>query len=145
MRPLALAGRLGADIPTRASSRTPSTGGGEVRHPNSLAWGAVVGYSLPYLQAHVKDLGLPSPLNGMVPLVELDLHTALDRGQSGLTTGTTNLGAVWIGNRVQIGVETVVPINERSGKNVGIRAFVRFDLDRVLGERAGRPLFGQEN
>jgi len=145
LRPLALAGRLGADIPTRASSRTPSAGGGEVRHPNSLAWGAVVGYSRPYLQAHVKDLGLPSPLNGMVPLVELDLHTALDRGQSGLTTGTTNLGAVWIGNRVQIGVETVVPINERSGKNVGIRAFVRFDLDRVLGERAGRPLFGQEN
>jgi hypothetical protein len=141
-RPLVLAGRLGADIPTRASSRTAD--GGEVRHPNSLAWGAVVEYSLPYLQAYVKDLGLPLPLNRMVPLAELDLHTALDRGESGRTTGTMNLGAVWIGHWVQIGIETVVPVNERSGKNVGIRAFVRFDLDRVLGERAGRPLFGQE-
>jgi len=144
-RPLVLAGRLGADIPTRASSQTASTGGGEVRHPNSLAWGALVGYSLPYLQAYVKDLRLPSPLNGMVPLAELDLHTAVDRGESGRTTGTTNLGAVWVGNWVQIGVEIVVPFNERSGKNVGARAFVRFDLDRVLGERAGRPLFGPEN
>ena len=116
-----------------------------MRHPNSLAWGALVGYSLPYLQAYVKDLGLPAPLDGIVALAELDLHTALDRGQSGRTTGTTNIGAVWIGKGIQIGIETVVPVNERSGKNVGIRGFVRFDLDRVLGERAGRPLFGQEN
>ncbi len=72
-----------------------------MRHPNSLAWGALVGYSLPYLQASVKDLGLPSPLDGMVALAELDLRTALDRGQSGRTTGTMNLGAVWIGNWVQ--------------------------------------------
>ena len=143
LRPLVLAGRLGADIPSRARSRTAD--GDEVRHPNSLAWGALVGYSLPYLQAYVKDLGLPAPLDGIVALAELDLHTALDRGQSGRTTGTTNIGAVWIGKGIQIGLETVVPVNERSGKNVGIRGFVRFDLDRVLGERAGRPLFGQEN
>ena len=140
-RPLVLAGRLGADIPTRASSRS-STDIGEGRHPNSLAWGAVVAYSLPYLQAHVKDLNLPAPLDSMVPLAELDLHTGLDRGQSGRTTGTTNLGAVWVGNGIQIGVEAIVPVNERSGKNVGVRGFVRFDLDRVLGERAAQPVFG---
>src|SRR6059036_3718769 len=139
-KPLVVAGRLGADIPTRASSRPVSAGGEEVRHPNTLAWGAVVAYSVPYLMTSVANQNLPVPLNGLVPLVELDLRTGLDRGQSGRTTGTANLGAVWVGKRVQIGVETVVPINERSGKNVGIR-FVRFDLDLILGERAGRPIF----
>jgi len=145
LKPLVVAGRLGADVPTRASSRPVSGGSEEVRHPNMLAWGGVVGYSVPYLVASVTNLDVPVPLNGMVPLIELDLRTGLDRGQSGRTTGTANVGAVWVGKRVQIGVETVVPINERSGKNVGVRGFVRFDLDLVLGERAGRPLFGPEN
>jgi len=144
-RPLAVAGRLGADIPTRASSRPVTAGGAEVRHPDTIAWGVVAEYSLPYLMTSTTNLNLPAPLNGLVPLVELDLRTGLDRGQSGRTTGTTNVGAVWIGKRIRIGVETVVPINERSGKNVGIRGFVRFDLDLVLGERAGRPLFGPDH
>src|SRR5262249_15543265 len=144
-KPLFVAGRLGADLPTRASSRPVSGGSDEVRHRNMLAWGGVVGYSVPYLVASVTNLDVPVPLNGMVPLIELDLRTGLDRGQSGRTTGTANLGAVWVGKRIQIGVETVVPINERSGKNVGVRGFVRFDLDLVLGERAGRPLFGPDD
>jgi len=144
-KPLFVAGRLGADLPTRAISRSVSAGGEEVRHPNMLAWSGVVGYSVPYLIASVTNLDVPVPLNGMVPLIELDLRTGLDRGQSGRTTGTVNLGAVWVGKRIQIGVETVVPINERSGKNVGVRGFVRFDLDLVLGERAGRPLFGPDD
>ena len=64
----------------------------------------------------MKDLNLPAPLDSMVPLAELDLHTGLDRGQSGRTTGTTNLGAVWVGNGIQIGVEAIVPVNERSDR-----------------------------
>lgn len=142
-RPLAIAGLLGADIPTRSSSRTVRAETGEVSvHPDIFKGGVLLEYSLLYLQSFVKDLGLPPLLGRLIPLAEMDFQTALDRGASGKTTGTANAGAVWIGKGVQIGLEVVVPINERSGKNVGVRAFVRFDLDQILGERAGRPIFG---
>ena len=130
-RPFALVGALGIGIPSRA------------RHPNTLRLGAVVEYSLPYLDSVVKDLGLAPPLNRMVPLTEIDLQTSLDRGARGTTVGTANPGVVWIGTRIQIGVEAVIPVNELSGKGVGVRAFVRFDLEAIFGERLGRPLFGE--
>jgi hypothetical protein len=143
-KPFAIAGLLGASIPTSAYTRTRS--GNEVTiepHPDLLNWGVVIEYSLLYLQSYVRDLGLPPPLDHMIPLAELDFQTALDRGAAGRTTGTTNLGVVWAGTRVQMGVEAVVPVNERSGKNVGIRGFIRIlDIGEVFGGRLGRPPFG---
>jgi hypothetical protein len=142
-KPFALAGLLGASLPTRAHTRTLN--GNEstiVPHPDHLKWGVVIEYSLLYFQSHVRDLGLPTPLDRMVPLAELDFRTAVDRGAAGRTVGTANVGVVWVGTSVQIGVEAVVPVNERSGKNVGVRAFLRIGLDELFGGRLGRPLFG---
>ncbi len=130
LKPLAMTGALGARLPTRVST------------PNLLQWGFVVEYSLLYLQSFVREVGLPRPFNRMVPLVEMDFQTALDRGSAGKTTGTANPGAVWVGESLQIGVEAVLPINERTGQNVGVRAFVRISLDEIFGGRLGRPLFG---
>jgi hypothetical protein len=114
-----------------------------VPHPDLLNWGIVIEYSLLYLQSYVRNLGLPPPLGRMIPLAELDFQTAVDRGTAGRTTGTTNVGVVWAGTRVQMGVEAVVPVNERSGKNVGVRGFVRIlDIGEVFGGRLGRPFFG---
>ena len=143
-KPFALAGLLGASIPTSPHTRTFS--GSEVTivpHPDLLNWGVVIEYSLFYLQSYVRDFGLPPPLDRMIPLTELDFQTAVDRGAAGRTTGTTNVGVVWAGTSVQMGVEAVVPINERSGKNVGVRAFIRIlDIGELFGGRLGRPLFG---
>ena len=142
-KPFAVAGLLGLALPTRASSCDISGDTGEVsvrRHPNILKWGLVLEYSLPYLESVVTDRGLPSLLNHLVPLVEMDLQPALDRGGGGKTIGTANAGAVWVGQSIQIGVEAVVPVNERTGKNVGVRGFIKFDLN-ILGEGAGRPIF----
>jgi hypothetical protein len=144
-KPFALTGLLGASIPTSAYTRTRS--GNEVTiepHPDLLNWGVVIEYSLLYLQSYVRDLGLPPPLDNMIPLAELAFQTAVDRGAAGRTTGSANVGVVWAGTRVQLGVEAVVPVNERSGKNVGIRAFLRiFDLGDLFGGRLARPLFGE--
>ena len=141
-KPLAVSGLLGANIPTGASSRTVGDRVVSEAHPDVVEWGVLFAYSVPYLQSFVKDIRLPRPLGQLVPLAEFDFQTALDRGARGRTTGTANAGAVWVGKSVQVGLEAVVPINERSGTNVGLRAFVRFDLDRVLGGRAARPVFG---
>ena len=62
------------------------------------------------------------------PDLRADL-SALDRGGGGKTTGTVNPGA---GETIQIGIEGVFPINDRTGKHGGVRACLRVDLDPLL-------------
>jgi hypothetical protein len=84
LRPLAVTGQVGAE--------TPLGSGNADLEPNTLRWGVVLQYSIPYLQSYVRNLGLPQPLRGLIPLVELDVATPLDRGQAGRTVGTVNPG-----------------------------------------------------
>ena len=148
LKPLALTGSAGVAIPTRSRTRTVTVEGGEVeeeieRHPHLLQWGFALEYSLPYLTSFVRDVGLPSFFRRLIPLVEVELQTPLDRGQGGRTTGTVNPGIIWAGRFFQVGVEAVVPINERTGKNVGVRAMLHFFLDDLFPTSFGRPLFGK--
>ena len=148
LKPFALTGLVGLAIPTRAKSRTVKVDGDEVeveieRHPNVVKWGFALEYSLPYLTSYVRDPGLPSFMRRLIPLVELELETPIDRGQGGLTTGTVNPGIIWAGRFFQVGVEAVFPINERSGKNVGVRGMLHFFLDDLFPTSIGRPLFGR--
>lgn len=148
LKPLALTGLVGLEIPTRSSTRTVKVDGDEVeeeieRHAHVLKWGFALEYSLPYLTSFVRDPGLPSFFRSLIPLVEVELQTPLDRGQGGHTTGTVNPGIIWAGRFFQVGVEAVVPINERTGKNVGVRAMLHFFLDDLFPTSFGRPLFGK--
>lgn len=148
VRPLAVTGLFGIDIPTRASTRTITlTEDGDVnvereRHPNVLRWGFTVQYSLQYLQSFVRDVGLPAPFNRLIPLVEVAFETPLDRGQAGRTTGTVNPGFIWAGRAFQVGIEAVIPTNDRTGRNVGVRGVLHFFLDDLFPNSIGRPLFG---
>jgi hypothetical protein len=103
-------------------------------------WGFAVEYSLPYLQQFVKDVGWPAIIKGLIPLVEIDINNPLDRGFAGKTTGTVSPGIIWVSKYFQLGVEAVVPINERTSKNVGIRGQVHFFLDDVSPTTMGRPI-----
>jgi len=75
----------------------------------------------------------------MIPIVEVSMSTALDRGQSG-TTGTINPGVLWAGQRMQLGIEAVIPVNGRSGNSVGVLAQLHFFLDDLFPQTIGRPL-----
>jgi len=74
--------------------------------------------------------------------VEFALETPLNRGARGQTTGTINPGIIWAGRYCQFGVEAVVPINERTGNNVGVIAQLHFYLDDLFPHTLGHPLFG---
>jgi len=140
LRPVALTGLVGVAIPTSASTRMSD---GEIeRHPNALEFGFALEYSLIYLQQQVRDIGLRAPFDRLVPLVEFSFDTPLNRGQSGEITGTINPGVIWSSKYVQFGVEAVVPINERSGKSVGVIGQLHFYLDDLFPHSLGRPLFG---
>jgi hypothetical protein len=149
LKPFALTGQVGIAIPTSASTRSVTvdvqTGERDIeveRHPDVLEWGFALEYSLIYLQSQVQDLHLDAPLDRLIPLVEFALETPLNRGQEGQTTGTINPGVIWAGKYFQVGVEAVIPINERTGNNVGVIAQLHFFLDDLFPHSLGRPLFG---
>jgi hypothetical protein len=149
LKPFALTGVLGVAIPTSASSRTvtlnEATGEREIevdRHPDVLEWGFALEYSIIYLQEQLKDVGLRFPFDRLIPLVEFPFETPLNRGQEGLTTGTINPGLIWSGKYFQVGAEAVIPVNSRTGNDVGFIAQLHFYLDDLFPHSLGRPLFG---
>jgi hypothetical protein len=149
LKPLAVTGLVGVAIPTSASTRTTTlnetTGERDIdveRHPDVLEWGFAVEYSIIYLQEQVKDVGLHPPFDRLIPLVEFAFATPLNRGQQGLTTGTVNPGVIWSGKYFQVGAEAMVPINARTGNDVGFIAQLHFYLDDLFPHSLGRPLFG---
>jgi len=144
LRPLALTGSVGIGIPSRADSTSFNDEGDAVieRHPHVLNLGFAVEYSLPYLQAFVKDVGLREPFNQIIPIVEFAFATPLDRGR-GPTTGTVNPGILWAGKYMQLGLEAVIPINHQTGSRVGWLAQVHFFLDDLFPTSIGKPLLGK--
>ena len=149
LKPLAITGLAGVEVPTSASTRSVTvddpTGEHEVeieRHPDVLEWGFALEYSVIYLQSQVQDMHLPAPGDRLIPLVEFALETPLNRGARGQTTGTINPGVIWAGKYFQVGVEAIIPINERRGTNVGVIAQLHFFLDDLFPHSLGRPLFG---
>ena len=138
MKPLALTGVLGLAVPSRIHTKTfetADTGEVDVKkplNPTVFQWGFSFQYNLQYLQSYVRDVGLPAPLNRMIPIVELALETPIDGRNAGRTTGSVNPGIVWFGRYLQLGIEAVVPINNDISKNVGVLAQVHFYLDDIL-------------
>ncbi|AMH44152.1 hypothetical protein AXG89_38060 [Burkholderia sp. PAMC 26561] len=124
LRPIAITGEAGPAL---------TTGAGQ---PNAFNYGFTVQYSLPYLQQHVHDLGLPQPLSNIVPLVEVPLSRS-----QGQTTGTVNPGFIWINRYGQFGVEAQIPINRASGSHVGILVQAHIFFDDVAPNTIGKPLF----
>lgn len=138
LRPFAVTGVIGPNIPTRHSIVED---GETERIPDTLTWGITIQYSLQYLQSFVKDIGLGAPLNRTVLLLEFPMETCLNRGCKGQTTGFVNPGITWVGKTMQVGIEAQIPINERSGNHVGVLGLVHFFLDDLFPKSLGKPLF----
>jgi hypothetical protein len=133
LRPFALTGNLGFSFPTQAAS-------GGIVNPNTFNYGFAIEYSLEYLQHYVKDIGLTAPFDRMIPLVEFALSTPLDRGQSGMTTGTVQPGIIWAGRTFQVGAEIIIPTNSLSGHGIGGVVQLHFYLDDLFPNSIGKPI-----
>jgi hypothetical protein len=147
LKPFAVTGIVEGVLPSRSGNKSftlNDDGDLEVeieKNPNVFHWGFAVMYSLPYLQSFVKDVGLPAVIRQLIPLVEIDINNPLDRGFAGKTTGTVNPGIIWAGKYFQLGLEAVVPINERTGKVIGVRGQIHFFIDDIFPNTLGKPLF----
>ena len=129
LQPIAITGTFGQSFQTSAAE------------PNLFQTGIALEYSLPYLQQHVEDIGLPAPFKNMIPLVEFALQTPENRG-GGPTTGTINPGVLWETPDVQFGVEALIPINNHSGHNVGAIFQMQIYIDDLMPKIFGHPIFG---
>ncbi len=143
-RPFAITGVIGPSFPTRSgNSRTnPDTGETETeRNPTTLIWAFTVQYSLIYLQAFVKDIGLGNPFKRMILLAEFPMETCINSDCKGQTTGTVNPGIIWAGKLVQLGIAAQIPVNERSGRSVGVLGLIHLYVDDLFPKSIGRPIF----
>jgi len=147
IRPFAVTGALGISFPTRSKNvfnfiNEDGEPDQEIEHNSkTFNWGFTIQYSLMYLQQHVKDIGLPSPFNRMILVVEFPMQTNISRDGKGLTTGTINPGVVWAGKFVELGIAAELPVNARSGKTVGIMGLIHLFVDDLFPKSIGGPIF----
>ncbi len=122
LKPFALAGTARLETPLGAIDVADDLA-------STLSYGLILEYSVPYLQSFVKDIGIPKPFSRVIPIVELSLATPVNGPAHGQTTAFLNPGILWAGKYVELGVEAQVPLNERTGKNVGVIGLIHLFLD----------------
>lgn len=131
LKPFCVTGSIGQTFPTNSSAS------------NVLDWGFALQYSIPYLQQHVKDMGIPAPFKNLIPIVEFPFETVENRDGRGITTGSINPGILYESRYFQIGAEAIIPINHTSGNHVGGIIQVWIFIDDLFPQYFGHPLFGE--
>jgi hypothetical protein len=132
LKPLAITGTIGEEFPLSGAD------------PNVLDVGLAFEYSLPYLQQHVRDVGLPHPLADIIPVVEFTFSDPENRGQSGQVVATVSPGILWETHYFQLGAEANIPLNSRSGVRVGATLSLQIYIDDLFPKIFGHPVFGKD-
>jgi hypothetical protein len=148
LRPVIVTANLGVALTTQSttlSTRTLPAGATAVTetvNPNILLWSFALEYSLLTTSYSGGDRKGRRIHQGWVPLVEFALQTPLNGPLAGQTTGTVNPGVIWVDRYLQVGVEAIVPINARSGRDIGVRAQAHLYLSEMFPDTIGKPIFG---
>jgi hypothetical protein len=110
---------------------------------NNNAWsgGFSVQYSIPYLQAQVKNYGLPGFVGNLIPLVEVTWSSPASTPSAQGTTWTVAPGVIYLAQWGEIGIEALIPANKAAGTNVGVVGLVHFFLDDLMPTSLGKPIF----
>ena len=150
LRPFAITGEVGYSVPTDAHTTTvsfdPLSGVpayDTAANASTLDWGFTLQYSLPYMNANVREVDGPDILKHLVPIVEAAFETPVANTSLGQreTTGSVQPGVIYMDDTYQVAVEAVVPINQASGKHVGVVAELHFFLDDIFPNSIGKPIF----
>ena len=155
-RPLAITGELSYTIADRElkSSAPPVAAGtgstpfgtglvSQLNNGNSNAWsgGITLQYSLPYLQAQVKDIGLGPILGKLIPVVEFTWSSPASSPSAQGTTWTAAPGIIYLANWGEVGLEALIPLNKAAGTTVGAVGLLHFFFDDLYPSTIGKPIF----
>jgi hypothetical protein len=136
-RALAITGELSYLVPDRKLNFDADNGG----TPNMWAGGLSLQYSIPYLQSQVKDYGLPDFIGRLVPLVEATWTSPASKAPGSPATLQYAVGAIYLADSYQIGLEALIPGNKAAGQNVGVVAQLHLFFDDLFPNSLGKPLF----
>jgi hypothetical protein len=145
LRPVNVTANVGVALPTQSTTlSTSGTAVTETVNPTNLLWSFALEYTQLTTNSYYGSDGKVRRFpRGWVPLVEFALTTPLNGPNAGLTTGTVNPGVIWVGRYLQFGVEAIVPVNARSGRDVGVRAQAHLYLSEIFPDTIGKPIFGK--
>ncbi len=134
LKPLALTGTIGVAIPGQSANFDGSF------NSDALQLGFALEYSLPYLEQHVEDIGLPKQIGNLIPLVEFSSNTPV-RSFRANDHRLDHPGVLWEQPDFQLGAEAVIPINNHTGPNVGAVIQVQFFIDDLFPKIFGHSIF----
>ena len=136
LRPLAITAELSEDIPGQYIVDG-------AQNPVVLNWGFTVQYSLPYYSSHVAAINNDF-VKHLIPVTEFTFSSPISnvpQGGYGIT-GTIQPGVVYMSDTWQFALEAIVPINNASGKRVGVVGELHFFFDDIFPNSLGKPIFG---
>lgn len=107
---------------------------------NRWTGGVTVQFSIPYLQAQVRSLGLTGVLAGVTPTVELAWSSPASSPATTPTQYLIGAGAIYTGTTYAVGVEALFPGNGASGHNIGVIGQVHLYFDDLAPTTLGRPV-----
>lgn len=149
LRPLAITGELSYVIADKGLKAMPvvdsTTGLTSLQfndgQSNQWSGGLSIQYSIPYLQQHVKDVGLTGFLGHVIPLVEITWTSPASAPSQQPTAWTVAPGFIYMAQWYEVGIEALIPANKAAGTNVGVVALFHVFLDDVLPNSLGKPIF----
>jgi hypothetical protein len=137
LRPLAVTGEFGYSIADRKLNSAGDNNG----NPNSVTGSLSLQYSIPYLQSQIKHFDLPPIISRLIPLVEADWYSPASGPASGNpSTLTFGVGAIYLADTYQVGLEALIPGNKAAGPNVGVTLQFHVFLDDLMPNTLGKPL-----
>ena len=110
--------------------------------PTALEGGLSVQYSLPYLASAVGDPDLPAWAKRLIPIVEFTFDDPVRDAGDERFSATVRPGLLYVGRRVQVGAEAIIPANDEAGDRVGFIVQLHFFIDDMFPRSLGRPLWG---
>jgi hypothetical protein len=98
-------------------------------------------YSVPYLQAQVRDLGLSWPLANLIPVVELNFERGLSGEGEGKSALTTTPAILYIDDYVEVGVAGRFPLNGTAHDELswGVMGIVDLFIDDIFPWSTWQP------
>lgn len=129
LRPLAIQGDFGPEISTDHETTT------------TFAHDIAIHYSLPYLQAAVKDVGLRWPLANLLPIVEFNFEHGLEGEERGIDSVILTPGLLYMDRWIEIGVAGRFPVTDDAREEVdpGVIFIVDLFIDDLLPWTRWRP------
>ncbi len=151
-KPFLLYGKGAGDLPDALAYLRPLAVQGDAgfevsighAHDTTFAHNIAIQYSIPYLQAAVRDLGLPWPLNDLLPVTEFNFEHGVNGEEHGKTHAFTTPGIVYMDRWVELGVAGRFPLNGNAHKELdwGIVWIVDLFIDDIFPLTKWQPIGG---